>query len=94
MNIRQWWAEMMRPSLKCRRVGHRLNDEKRRVYLYPSTAIISRAYVATQAIEITPACSRCGHREETRIEDEQHLTGFSTTSDRMRTLRKTGKLYA
>lgn len=86
----RWLDELLHPAKKCARLGHAMRDREQWVYLWPSRSLFNS--VATEAVEITPTCVRCGHTEETRLEIERHLTGLTMPSSDWRILRRDGRL--
>jgi hypothetical protein len=95
--LRRWWAEFRDPSLKCARLGHNMIERRQGVLLDsdPDTpSFWSSRWVALEATEVTPTCSRCGHKEPMRLEDKRYLTGLTLPSDRMKALRRDGRILA
>lgn len=92
--MKRWFRELLHPSEKCARVGHAMRDVEQPVFLYPATCSWSTRYVATEAVEVTPTCRRCGHVTATRVEQVRHLTGLTMSSDAWRRLRRDGRILA
>lgn len=88
----RWFAELLDPSRKCARLGHRMQDRRVRVYLYPPEGVFRSRHVADRAVEVTPTCERCGHAETTRTEGREGLNGLTMESANWDRLRDKGRL--
>lgn len=94
MSIRRWLRELGNPAAKCARLGHRMEDQRQRVYLYPPEGAFSGRCVADRAVEKFQRCRRCGHETEREIADRTGLTGLTMTSDRWDALEADGRVEA
>lgn len=92
MDMRRWWAEFRRPSLKCARVGHAPFEWKRTVWFYPPQNRWSA--IADQATEVERRCSRCRKLLGIDIRNRRGIQSLTMPTPHMDELHEKGRYPA
>ena len=88
--LRRIYREYVDPSLKCRRLGHRLRKRIREGYIDPK----DWCYVAEKVTEETDVCARCGKELSVRkIQHLRSLNGYSWPSDKADEFQRNGEYW-
>jgi len=80
MHVRRFIEELFNPDMKCRRVGHDMEEHHRAGYYYGGGV----RSVVTNVTQSRKVCRRCGHAEDWKTIDDEGIQSFSAPSELMR----------